>query len=325
MSHESEQTQTKSTTIVDATIPVVEYKGQRVITLAIMDKIHNRPDGTAKRNFTEHKDKFEEGKHYFHRDYQQVKAWYEFRTTCIASNPQDLIKSSSIFRRRKFMKAKNYLLAFFLVFFSCFTVLSMALPSIVTAEDVCKSGCTYSTIQSAINAAVSGDTIRVVQGTYTETLSISSKSNISLQGGYKDNTFTVRDSSTYITIIDAQGTANTIRILNSDVITIEGFTIKNGQAAVGDDGGGVHVESDGSKTNVTLSNNSISGNYADYGGGVTAAANNSGRTILNLNNNDISSNRAYHSGGGLAFNAGTGTSSTVEVYSTGNTISGQSR
>lgn len=201
-----------------------------------------------------------------------------------------------------------------------FYILTLVLPAIASAAlDVCKSGCAYSTIQSAINAAVSGDTIRVVQGTYTENLSISSKSNISLQGGYKDNTFAIRDSSIYTTIIDGQGTTNTIKILNSEGITMDGFTIANGQAFSGDEGGGINVESNGSKTNVTLSNNKISGNYADYGGGVSAIALNSGSTILNLNSNDVSMNRASQYGGGLAFN--TDSSSTVEVYSTGNTIS----
>lgn len=181
------------------------------------------------------------------------------------------------------MKTKNCLLFIFVL--SMFYVLTLVLPTIASAAlNVCKSGCTYSTIQSAINAAVSGDTIRVAQGTYTENLSVNSKSNISLQGGYKDSTFAVRDTSTYTTIIDAQGIANTIKILNSEGIAIDGFTIKNGQASSGDDGGGVHVESNGSKTNVTLSNNSISENYADYGGGVSAIASNSGSTILNLNN-----------------------------------------
>ena len=213
---------------------------------------------------------------------------------------------------------KNCLLFIFVL--PMFYVLSLVLPAIASATlDVCKSGCAYSTIQSAINAAVSGDTIRVVQGTYTENLSISSKSNISLQGGYEDSTFAVRDTSAYATIIDGQGTANTIKILNSEGIAIDGFTIKNGKVSSGDDGGGVHVESDESKTNVTLSNNNISGNSADYGGGVSAIAYNSGSTILNLNNNDISMNRAYYSGGGLAVN--TEISSSIEINLSGNTIS----
>lgn len=43
------------------------HQGQRVITLALMDQIHARPDGTARRQFNEHKDKLSEGRHYFVR------------------------------------------------------------------------------------------------------------------------------------------------------------------------------------------------------------------------------------------------------------------
>lgn len=44
---------------------VTEFKGQRIVTLRDIDLIHNRPDGTAKRNFIANKDKFIEGEDYF--------------------------------------------------------------------------------------------------------------------------------------------------------------------------------------------------------------------------------------------------------------------
>jgi hypothetical protein len=36
-------------TIGDTELPIIEYKGQRVITFALVDKVHQRPEGTAKR------------------------------------------------------------------------------------------------------------------------------------------------------------------------------------------------------------------------------------------------------------------------------------
>jgi len=43
----------------------LERLGQRVITLGMMDEVHGRPRGTAKRAFREHKEKLVEGRHYF--------------------------------------------------------------------------------------------------------------------------------------------------------------------------------------------------------------------------------------------------------------------
>lgn len=41
------------------------YKGQRVVTLKDIDTVHERPDGTARRNFNSNKQRFVEGKHFF--------------------------------------------------------------------------------------------------------------------------------------------------------------------------------------------------------------------------------------------------------------------
>lgn len=39
-------------------IPVVEVQGVRVVTLAMVDRVHQRPDGTARRAFNEHRARF---------------------------------------------------------------------------------------------------------------------------------------------------------------------------------------------------------------------------------------------------------------------------
>lgn len=41
------------------------YRGERVITLRQMDEAHQRPDGTAKRNFHENRGRLQEGRHFF--------------------------------------------------------------------------------------------------------------------------------------------------------------------------------------------------------------------------------------------------------------------
>jgi len=184
--------------------------------------------------------------------------------------------------------------------------------------DVCLSGCPFSTIQEAINSSKPGDTIRVVQGKYTENLSITGKTLLKIYGGYADNTFTVRDPHAYPTIIDGRGITNTIYILDSDGIIIDGFYIINGQAF---DGAGVHIESSGlgHSTNVTIANSIISGNYATYAGGISAQASDSGHVTLHLLSNQVSNNRAERSGGGIGINART--SSFIQLISAGNVIS----
>lgn len=46
-------------------LPEIIHKGQRVITLAMMDAVHERSEGTARRNFNANKDKITEGEDYF--------------------------------------------------------------------------------------------------------------------------------------------------------------------------------------------------------------------------------------------------------------------
>lgn len=58
-------------TICNTTMPVVEYRGRRVVTLAMIDQVHERPEGTASRTFTAHKERLIEGADYFFTDASQ--------------------------------------------------------------------------------------------------------------------------------------------------------------------------------------------------------------------------------------------------------------
>lgn len=51
--------------INDTDVQVIEYQGQRVVTLAQADVVHGRPEGTAGRNFRKHKHRLIEGEDYF--------------------------------------------------------------------------------------------------------------------------------------------------------------------------------------------------------------------------------------------------------------------
>lgn len=51
--------------INDTDLQVIEYRGLRVVTLAQVDLVHARPDGTAGRNFREHKHRLVEREDFF--------------------------------------------------------------------------------------------------------------------------------------------------------------------------------------------------------------------------------------------------------------------
>ncbi|WP_315807497.1 ORF6N domain-containing protein [Pseudomonas sp. C9-3] len=52
-------------TIANSDLTVIEHRGERVVTLAMIDEVHQRPTGTARRNFNTNRDRFIEGKHLY--------------------------------------------------------------------------------------------------------------------------------------------------------------------------------------------------------------------------------------------------------------------
>lgn len=60
--------------INDTELKVIEFKDQRVVTLAQVDDVHDRPEGTARRNFNEHKHRLVEGEDYFVRNSYEARA-----------------------------------------------------------------------------------------------------------------------------------------------------------------------------------------------------------------------------------------------------------
>ncbi|EEG1892205.1 ORF6N domain-containing protein [Salmonella enterica] len=60
-------------TINNKQLPAVEYRGQRVVTFAMIDDVHGRPDGTAKRNFEENRHRFIEGVDFFELSTEEIR------------------------------------------------------------------------------------------------------------------------------------------------------------------------------------------------------------------------------------------------------------
>jgi hypothetical protein len=98
------------------------------------------------------------------------------------------------------------------------------------------SSCTatdYLTIQAAVNAANSGDTILVAPGTYHETVTIDetghSRDHLSLLGAQAGNDARAdRHDSTKESIVDATGKGNSAIIVEVLAVVIDGFTVQGG-------------------------------------------------------------------------------------------------
>jgi|GEM_PF-1979759 len=119
-------------------------------------------------------------------------------------------------------------------------------------RDVCKSGCTFTSIQSAIVAALAGDTVRVHDGIYVESIDFLGKA------------IAVRSvNGPAATTIDAAGKGRVVNFASGEGpgSVLDGFTLTNGTA---DTGGGISCVS----SSPVITNCIVSGNSADYGGGI---------------------------------------------------------
>lgn len=112
----------------------------------------------------------------------------------------------------------------------------------------------YSTIQAAIDFAVSGDTILIDSGTYYESLTINSDHGIVVMG---ENAKT--------TIVDGSKTGRALFINNSPNNVIKNLTFQNGVSPTDDTHGGGGVQIDKSE-NTTLANLIFKNNYSNYNG-----------------------------------------------------------
>jgi len=186
------------------------------------------------------------------------------------------------------------------------TVIGLFLTTRVQSADFCVSNATQ--LQDALTtAAANGEAniIKVVQGKYTGNFSYDSgDGNITLLGGYTTGCAN-RSVDPTNTVIDGNGADKALLLRNSPSggdIFLEGFKIRNGNSP--DSGGGVYARSysgSGLAGNVTIINNIISGNIAQYyGGGVYAWSYSFSGTAGNITftNNTITGNKTTNSSGG---------------------------
>jgi nitrous oxidase accessory protein NosD len=148
----------------------------------------------------------------------------------------------------------------------------------------------YCTIAEAIAAALTGDTIRVAAGTYSENLTIAK--SISLRG--ENRATTIIDGSDLGAVVDIEAGYD---------VALQHVTVTNGSNTGSlDGGGGIH-----SRGNLNLSNCVVSDNYAEpQGGGIY---NHTGSTMsINrciIENNIVDPAGWTGLGGGGIYNYGT--------------------
>jgi hypothetical protein len=140
---------------------------------------------------------------------------------------------------------------------------------------VCPSGCDYVTIQAAIDAASSGDTIEIRAGTYTETVTIT-----------KDLSLIGQDDK--VTSIDGNHAGKVVSVLIGVTALIRGVTIAGGSTT--HDGGGIY-----NLGTLTLEHSTVMGNSANFGGGIF----NGIGSDLTIRNSTISDNVSGFMGGGI--------------------------
>jgi len=143
---------------------------------------------------------------------------------------------------------------------------------------VCSSGCAYTSVQAAVDAASDGDVIKVASGTYT---GVSAREGviqmayidktITLRGGYTTTNWTTSDPAVNPTTLDAQGQGRVLYITGYTSPTVKGLRITGGDATgLGGGpydsgaGGGIYISNAGA----TISDNRMLDNISLRGGGL---------------------------------------------------------
>lgn len=173
--------------------------------------------------------------------------------------------------------------------------------------------CDYATIQEAVDAAVSGDTLHVSAEIFTgasATVNITNKSLI-INGGYADNCSTYVE--TYKSILDAQGEGDSVfEITDTNgglTVYISGFSLINGEDDF-DNGGGIEFSGNASEPIIAiLSDVEIKDNDSSYGGGIHMTD----TDLLLIGDTKIYSNQGLLDGGGIYCEDGDITLSNADI------------
>ena len=153
----------------------------------------------------------------------------------------------------------------------------------------------YASLQAAVDAANSDDTLKLVTGRYTgvstregHTQLVYIDKNLTIEGGYLPD-WTLAYSSVDPSILDAEGQGRVLFVSGNVTVTLKGLNITGG---AGYEGGGVYSQG----ANLTLLRCQVYANQAEtQGGGLYLADSATGFEIVNT----LIYNNTAGSGGGL--------------------------
>ena len=147
---------------------------------------------------------------------------------------------------------KKIILSLFIASTILYAVFWLVFQATAATLDVCPIGCTYSTIQNAVDNAMPFDLIDVSAGTYAENLVI-------------DKSITIQGDAATNTIVDGTDTDSVFIITGTIAVTLTNMTITNGNTTSSGLGGGLRIE----QADVTIVDVIVSDNSAwNSGGGV---------------------------------------------------------
>jgi parallel beta-helix repeat protein len=181
-----------------------------------------------------------------------------------------------------------------------------------TELHVCPSGCDYASIQAAVDAASSGDTIKIATGIYTDThvrpraditttgtvtQIVHISKTVTLQGGYSPTDWAVSHPLTQPSILDAEAKGRVVYVTGAISPVLEGLYVTGGNADAmyapwyDSAGSGIYAIS----ATITVSASHVYGNAgADKGAGIGVRYGS-----LLLSGSTITGNTSSQYGGGL--------------------------
>ena len=162
-------------------------------------------------------------------------------------------------------------------------------------------GCNHTTVQAAVNAANASpgsDEIRIARtATWTaQQITVNTNEEIRLIGGYATCTSTTPDGTKTI-LSGAGGDARPVlTIRGNGFVYLRGLTLRDGDQAGGDQGGGINFVGGGI---LDIENTGIVGNTAGYGGGIYAVGTTITAELVLGADVTVNANTARFNGGGI--------------------------